>query len=185
MCEPTTIALVATAVAGGLSAYGQYQQGQVAKQVGRNNAIMAEYAAKDALRRGEEEAQAVRRRGDAIKGAQRARMAASGLELGDGTAAELLDQTDFFSLQDQNTARFNAKRDAWSARAGGAQARAQGDASASQGTLGAFGTVLGTAGSVAGKWYDMSGGATNVAPGQGVISGGSGLKLPSSKPFPY
>jgi hypothetical protein len=154
-----TYALAATAVGGGVAAYGQYQQGQTAKQVGRNNQIMAEYAAQDAQVRGEEQAQAARRRGDAIKGAQRARMAASGLDLGVGTTAELQDQTDFFSQGDQETARFNAKRDAWSLRAGGQQARAQGDASASQGNLQAFGTALTTAGQVAGKWYD-----TNSAP---------------------
>jgi serine/threonine protein kinase HipA of HipAB toxin-antitoxin module len=38
-----------------LSASSAYQQGQVAKQVGRNNATMAEYAAQDAQKRGEED----------------------------------------------------------------------------------------------------------------------------------
>lgn len=155
MCEPTTlaaVALAATAAGGTVAAVGQYQQGQVAKQVGANNQVMAEYAAKDALRRGEDEAIAARRRGDQVKGAQRARMAANGIDLGVGTAAELQDQTDFFSAGDQGTARFNASRDAWSARVGGANARAQGDAAARQATIGAFSTVLGTAGQVAGKW---------------------------------
>ena len=41
MCEPTTIMLITTAVAGGIAAKGQYEQGQMAKQVGRNNEIMA------------------------------------------------------------------------------------------------------------------------------------------------
>lgn len=158
MCEPTTIALTATALAGGMQAYGQYQQGQVAAQVGRNNQIMAEYAAQDALKRGEDEAMRARRAGDQIKGAQRASMAARGLDLGVGTAQELQDQTDFFSLSDQTTARDNAKRDAWSARVQGANARAQGDAARRQGNLASFSTLLGTAGQVSSKWRQYGGG---------------------------
>lgn len=159
MCEPVTLTtgmmvmMGATAAAGAVSAYGAYQQGQTAQKVGRNNQIMAEYAAQDALKKGDEAAAAARRRGDQIKGAQRASMAAKGLDLGVGTAADLQDQTDFFSQGDQQMARFNAKRDAWSVRTGGQQARAQGNAAASQGNLQAAGTLMSTAGQVAGKWY--------------------------------
>lgn len=117
---------------------------------------MAEYAAKDAQRRGEQEVINIRRRGDQIKGAQRAAMAARGLDLGVGTAQELQDQTDFFSASDQATTRTNAARDAWSLRTQGRNARAQGDFAAQQGTLGAFGTALGTGGQVADRWYSYT-----------------------------
>lgn len=153
MCEPTTIALVATAISGTMSAVGAYQQGQVAKQVGRNNQIMAEYAAADALRRGEQEAQAVQRKAAQLKGSQRALMASKGLDLSSGTPADILDTTDFFAESDVNTVRYNAKKDAWSSRVQGAQARAEGDAKARQGNLAAVGTLIGTGGSVADKWY--------------------------------
>lgn len=152
MCEPTTLALTATAVAGGLNAYGQYQQGQVSKQVAYNNAKMAEYAAADAQRRGEERATDALRRARAIKGTQRSRMAAAGLDLTSGTPADLLDQTDFFGDSDAATARFNGAQEAWSARAQASGLRAQGDASAQQGTLGAFSTILGTGGQVHSRW---------------------------------
>lgn len=152
-----TAVVGSTALAGGLSAYGAYQQGQVAQQVGRNNQIMAEYAAQDAQRRGEEDAIKVRQRADQVKGAQRASMAAKGLDLGVGTAGELQDQTDFFGMQDIATTRSNASRDAWSARVQGANARAQGDAAAKQANLAAFSTLLGTAGQVSGKWLQYKG----------------------------
>jgi hypothetical protein len=97
MCEATLIMMAASTV---LSAGAQYQQGQVAKQVGRNNQIMAEYAAQDALRRGEEDAQKVRQQADQLKGRQRALMAAKGLDLTEGTPADILDQTDFFGQTD-------------------------------------------------------------------------------------
>jgi hypothetical protein len=156
MCEPTTIALAASALGGTVSAIGAYQQGQVAKQVGRNNQIMAEYAAQDAQRRAGEDAIKVQQKAAQLKGAQRATMAAKGLDLGVGTQAELLDQTDFFGATDAATTRSNGNRDAWSARQQGANARAQGDAAARQGNLSAFSTVLGTAGNVASKWYDYN-----------------------------
>lgn len=157
MCEPTTLALAASAIGGTMQAVGLYQQGQVAKQVGRNNQIMAEYAAQDAIRRGDEQANKIQQQARALKGSQRASMAAKGLDLGVGTAAELQDQTDFFGAVDASTARFNAQRDAWSSRAGGANARAQGDAAARQGNLQAFGTLLTTGGQVASKWYTNKG----------------------------
>jgi len=140
-----------------VSAQAQRQQGQVAKQVGRNNQILAEQAAQDAERRGNETAMAVRRRGDQVLGAQRAAQAASGLDLNVGTAAELQDQTSFFSDTDQRTARMNAAREAWSARAQGANYRAQGDAAASNANLAATGTLIGGASQVAGRWYQYGG----------------------------
>lgn len=152
MCEPTTIALVATAVAGGISAKASYDQGQVAKQVARNNQVMGEYAAQDAQRRGEQEAQAVQRKASQLAGSQRSLMASRGLDLGVGTAADILDQTDFFAEQDRLTARDNAARDAWAYRAQGAQAMAEGRAAARNANLQAAGTLLGTTGQVADKW---------------------------------
>lgn len=157
MCEPATIALAASAIGGTMSAVGAYQQGQVAKATGRNNQIMAEYAAKDSIRRGDEQANKIQQQARALKGSQRASMAAKGLDLNVGTSAELQDQTDFFGDTDASTARFNASRDAWSSRAGGANARAQGDAAARQGNLQAFGTLLSTGGQVASKWYSNKG----------------------------
>ena len=154
MCNPAVIPLAAAA----FSAYGTYQQGQAAKQVGRNNQIMAEYAARDAERRGEEDAMKVRRQADQIKGAQRSRMAAAGLDLGVGTAAELQDQTDFFGLQDISTTRNNARKAAWSARATGQQEAAMGDFTARNSNLAAFSTLLGGASQAAGKWNTYKGG---------------------------
>lgn len=152
MCDPTSLALAATVVSAAISAGSAYQQGQTAKKMANYNATMAEYAAVDAQRRGEQEVQAVQRRAAAIKGSQRSLMASRGLDLGEGTPAEIVDQTDFFGEQDINTARDNAKREAWSLRARRGQELFAGDAAARQGNLQAAGTLIGSAGSVAGKW---------------------------------
>lgn len=153
MCAPLLVLAMAAVAAGtAMSAYGQYQQGQAARQTARNNQIMGEYAAQDAQARGEEDAMAVSRKGEQLKGAQRSRMAASGIDLGVGTAADIQDQTDFFAQQDVNTARSNARRDAWAFRAQGANAAAQGRFAAQQGQLQAFSTLLSGAGQVASMW---------------------------------
>ena len=154
----TAASLAASVGAGVMSASSSYQQGQVAKQVGRNNETMAAYAAADALRRGDEEAAKVQRQASQLKGAQRASLAARGLDINAGTAGEIQDQTDFFSQIDQGTARNNAARDAWSLRYQGANARAEGEFAAKQSRTKAFSTLLATGGQVSDRWMSMSGG---------------------------
>jgi hypothetical protein len=149
MCELTTIIMIGAAVT---SAYAANEQGKTSKKIARNNQIMAEYAADDAKKKGEENAIAVRRKGDAIASAQRTRLAAAGLDLNVGTAADLVDTTNFFKDQDVATTRNNAARDAWGYRAQGANYRAQGDAAAANGQLSALGSVLGGAAQVSGQW---------------------------------
>jgi len=152
LSPPMAIAMGLSAGAGVMGAASSYQQGQVQKQVARNNATMAEYAAQDAQRRGEEDAAAISRKAAGLKGTQRALMAARGLDLGVGTAAEIQDQTDFFGETDAATARFNASRDAWAYRAQGQDMMQQGKWAARNANAQAFSTLLGTAGSVASKW---------------------------------
>lgn len=135
-----------------LSASSAYQQGQVAKQTAANNAQMAEVAAQDAQRRGEEEATAVQRKGAALKSAQRVSLAAKGLDLGYGTAADLQDQTDFFTQSDVATTRANAAREAWNIRARGQQALATGKADSLNAMYQAGGSLLSGAGMVSDKW---------------------------------
>jgi hypothetical protein len=149
---PAALALGSMAGASVMSAAATYQQGQVQKQIAQNNAVMSEYAAQDAQRRGEEDAMAIQRRASQLSGTQRAVMAGRGLDLETGTAADILDQTDFFAQQDVNTARYNAARDAWSYRARGQQGLYEGRAAARNASMQAAGTLLGTAGSVADKW---------------------------------
>lgn len=156
MCEPTTIAMIAMAAGTAVSAKASYDQGQVAKQVARNNAQMADVAAQDAVRRGEEEAMAVQRKGAALKSAQRVNLASKGLDLTYGTAADLQDQTDFFTQSDVATTRDNARREAWNLRARGQQALAIGKADAQNASMQAAGTLLTGSGQVANKWYSYN-----------------------------
>lgn len=153
MTAAQAITLAATVGGTVLSASSAYQQGQVAKATARNNATMAEYAAQDAQRRGEEEAAAVQRKGASLKSAQRVNLASKGLDLNYGTAADLQDQTDFFTQSDVATTRTNAAREAWNMRARGQQVLAQGKADALNSMYSAAGSLLGGAGQVSDKWY--------------------------------
>lgn len=156
-----TVSLIGT----GMSAYGMYQQSKAQQsmasynaQVAENNAKVADIQAQDAIRRGDEEANAIRRNADMLKGSQRASMAAKGLDLAEGTAAELQDQTDFFSLVDQGTARNNAQKEAWGIRVGATNYR--NEAAMQRATaksinpgMAAATSLIGGAGQVADRWY--------------------------------
>jgi hypothetical protein len=146
------LALAATIGGTALSAGSAYQQGQVAEKTAANNAQMAEYAAQDAQRRGEEDAAAIQRKGAALKSAQRVSLASKGLDLGYGTAADLQDQTDFFTQSDVATTRTNAGREAWNSRARGQAMLSQGRADATNAMMQAGGSLLSGAGMVADKW---------------------------------
>jgi hypothetical protein len=159
VCSPT-IALVALAAgSGALSTYSTFQQASAAKQTAKVNATLADRAAADALARGEKQAMDLRRQGSLMMGSQRAALAARGLDLQEGTPADLQDQTDFFSQSDQATARTNARKEAagYMTQAGGYRTQA----SAINPALSAGGTLLGSASAVAGHWYSLNpGGAT-------------------------
>jgi hypothetical protein len=152
MTAAQAISLGTTLAGGALSAVGAINQASVARQVAANNAKMAEWAAQDAQRRGENEADSIRRKGASLKSTQRAVMAGKGLDISYGTAADIQDQTDFFTQSDIATTRTNARREAWNLRAQGQQALAMGKADSLNSMLAAGGSLLGTAGTVAGKW---------------------------------
>ncbi len=154
MCVAAPIIMMAmSAASAGISAVSAMNQADAAQQVASNNAQMAEYAAQDAQRRGEQDAMAIQRKGAAVKSSQRVALASKGLDLSYGTAADLQDQTDFFAQSDTATARDNAAREAWSLRARGQAERAKGDFAASNGMLSAAGSLIGGAGQVASRWY--------------------------------
>lgn len=149
----SAIALGATVGSGLLSAMSAYQQGQVMSQVGRNNQILAEQAAKSAQRAGDEQVSMIRRQASLLKGQQRATMAARNLDLTEGTAQELQDQADFFEEYDVATARQNTANEVARLRSQGAMARAEGVAGQQQANMTALASLMGTGGKVADRWY--------------------------------
>lgn len=159
MCVPlAAAALVASIASAGMAAYGAYQQSSVQKAVAKNNANIADAAATSATQRGEEQAQQAQRQARQMTGAQRAGFASRGLDLGAGTPADMLEQTNFFGQSDAATARTNGRQDAWGYKTQGANYIAQ--ANAQNPGMALTGSLLGSAGSVADRWNAWKGAGT-------------------------
>ncbi|MCQ8103537.1 hypothetical protein NP590_05415 [Methylomonas sp. SURF-2] len=116
---PWAIAALA-AVSAGLSAYSASEQADAQKkaanyqaQVDAENAKIALYNRSDALQRGELEAQKTMREQAQLIGTQRAALAASGVDVTQGSALDLLASTRFLSQEEVETIQSNAAREAW------------------------------------------------------------------------
>ncbi len=125
------------------------------------NARMSESAAQSTLLTGQRQEQQSRIATANLKGTQRASMAANGIDLGEGTAAQVLTSTDVLGEVDANTIQANAVRAAWGQRAQGVNQTNQAlmsraSADTINPTTASFTSLLGSAGSVATSWYSMS-----------------------------
>lgn len=166
MCEP---GLIISAVGTAISAYGQMQQGKAARGqaeyqagVARNNKIMADRAAEDAIERGKVSERNQRYKTQQLIGEQRAVLAANGVVVDQGSALDITTDTAGIGELDALTIRSNATREALGFRQRaynyGAEADlavARGSAAQREGTAAAFGTLLSGTGKVASKWYKI------------------------------
>jgi len=125
MCDPISMT-IATVASTALGAYGQIQAGQQAQAaanynaaVARNNEIIAGRQAEDALKRGQVAEDEQRRRTRAMAGTQRAALAASGVQLDQGSPVDILSDTAQFGELDALTIRNNAEREAYGYRVQG------------------------------------------------------------------
>lgn len=149
----------------GMQAFGAYSNSKAAKtaygaqaQIAANNAQIAGWQADDAMARGRRTASTIRLKANQVKGSQRAAMAANGVDLGEGSALQILADTDLFAGIDANTAMDNAAKEAWAIRnqAAGFTAesnllKARGDAESPGFAL--AGSLITGAGRVASSWY--------------------------------
>lgn len=169
MCEPATLSLIAGIGGTALSAVGAIQQGNAQADaaryqaaVDRNNAILANRSARDALQRSQADEQAQRRKTADALGRARAAYASRGVEGGFGSPLATLGDIAQFGELDAKTIRTNAEREAL-----GYEAQAMNftssalfkEKSASNyttaGFLNAGSTALSGASSVAKSWYSM------------------------------
>lgn len=139
---------------------GEKQGYEYQSQVARNNAQLSEWQAQDALTRGVNTRQQIQLKGAQIEGTQRAVIASRNVALNEGSALNLLTDTQFGTARDANIATDNANKEAWALRnqaafdtsnSGFLKARAD----STSPMLDAAGTALTTAGRVASSWYTM------------------------------
>ena len=128
--------------------------------VDRNNQIIANRQAEDALRRGEKEEKQHRLKIEQLKGRQKTVFAASGVETDSGSALDILSDTAEIGELEALTIRNNAEREAYGHRvqANNFGASAQNRLLAADNTTRAagfsgFSTLLSGAGSVADQFY--------------------------------
>jgi hypothetical protein len=149
----------------GASAYGAYSSSQASKaaynaqaQIAENNAQLAEWQAEDATARGSVAASDQGLKTNQLKGTQRARMAANGVDLGVGSAQQILTDTDYFGAIDRARIVDNAAREAWGYRSQGTNFDSNANllrqrAAAESPFLSAGTSLLTSAGKVSSNWY--------------------------------
>lgn len=105
-----------------LRAQGQYQKQQAYAQAGLN-----ELYAKDVEAKGRRASLRVRQKANVVKGAQRAALAAQGIDVSTGTAGDILDETQTAGEMDALTTKNNAWREAFGYKTEAVRLRTEGD----------------------------------------------------------
>lgn len=142
MCEPTTI-MMGLAVAGtAMSVKSSMDQAEYQNEVAKNNAISAEYAAKDSIQRGIIEEDKQRNKTRALIARQRAALAANGIDDTTGTGGLLLADSAGMGEFDALMVRNNAMKGAYGLRVQADNFRAEGANALVKGQNDAFGTLL-------------------------------------------
>lgn len=88
-------------------------QADYQKQQYNFNATLAEEQGKDAIKRGDVAAKDYNKKIKGVIGSQRAAMAAQGVDISDGSALEIQEDTAAIGAQDMLTIKNNAWREAW------------------------------------------------------------------------
>lgn len=168
MCWMAVIPLAIAAV-GALSssqasskqAAATQQSEEIQAQTQANNATIANWDASDAITRGQQQAQQSQQNTASLASTQRATMAANGLDLTQGTPANILASTKYQGQLDTNTIQANAARQAWgyANQANNATTNSQllnFGAGQINPTQAGQTTLLGGAGQVASSWYGLN-----------------------------
>lgn len=154
MCDPRTGAKVSlsTMAAGALiDAASMFGNTLARRRAARANARFAEQRAREIRQAGAEEEAAHRRRVGQLRGRQRAALAASGLDLTEGSPLEILIGTELMSEIDARAIRANTAREAFAAEMDAFNFRTE--ASAANPFLAGAGSLLTSAPLVADRWY--------------------------------
>lgn len=174
--------IASTIAAGAVSAVGAVQQSNAQSAqakyyagVARNNEILAKRAADDARERGRIDELNQRIKTSQLVGRQRASLAANGVDVGTGSAIDLIEDTFKIGETDALTIRANAERDAsaYLAQASGFRGEAGLYDASRRNIRGALpfelaSTALSTTGTVAGQWYNWQQLSPTTKPVQNV-----------------
>jgi hypothetical protein len=130
------------ALSTGVSVVGQLQQGQAAKQAANAEARNAENLAAQTRDAAMQEAARIRKAGDRTRGAARAQLAASGIDVNSGTAVTIEDDIGTNSELDAYNTLLTGDRKATSLQDSAAISRARGKNAVTSSMLGSVSTGL-------------------------------------------
>lgn len=115
MCDPISLTIAATAVAAvgqGVGALSANSQANYEAKVAKQNARTEEASARDAIERGKTDSQRYQRQLSQQMGAQNAALAANGIDISYGSAADVRGDTAMFGREDVQTITENSFREA-------------------------------------------------------------------------
>ncbi|CAB4199493.1 hypothetical protein UFOVP1326_51 [uncultured Caudovirales phage] len=159
------LATVLQVAGGGMATRGAYDKAVSDKRaytmqagVSENNAMLADIEAGFAADRGEQAVGRSDLKHAAVKGAQRARLAANGVDLTEGSALGILADSDLYAEEDRNSIITNTANEVYGKRMQASNARSNAAmlrerADAENPWRSALGTGLGAFGTVASGWY--------------------------------
>lgn len=166
--DMATIGAVGSIYGGIVSAFGAYSSARSTKntlefqaKMSEINARQAENQAQSILYAGERQIGQITLRAGKVKSAQKASMAANGIDLGEGNAAEVVATTDLMKEIDSLTINANTVRQAWAARTQSVNYENQAllsrtSADTISPMMAAAPSMLNTATTVASSWYSNS-----------------------------
>lgn len=140
------------------AAQGRKSQLAAEAEIARINAVSAENAARSALMVGQREEQRSRLATARLKSRQQVSLASNGVDLGEGSAARMIAETDILGEIDANTIAANAVQAAWGYRTQATNFRGEAAMRSAQRSaispfLAGASSLLTSAGQVAGQWY--------------------------------
>lgn len=152
---------IASAVGSFASASAQRSSLGAQAAIANINARIAELGAQSVLNQGKQQVAQTTLKYGALKSSQRAALAANGVDLGVGNAAEIQASTDIMKETDANTIKANAIRSAWGYRTQAANYQSdalmkKAQASGISPGVSAATSLLGSAGQVSSSWYKMN-----------------------------
>ena len=185
----TVVSVVATAASTALGVVSSVQQGKAAQaqanyqaEINRRNAAKAQANADDKRQEGIEETRMTRLKTAQKIGLQQASLAANGVDVSEGTALDMIEDTSAMGELDALTTRYNYEKQAlaYEEQAGNFNNQANLDIFAGQnayksGLMNAVSTGVGGLGktaSVASKWYGNNSLGNNTIKPRTKVSGG-------------
>lgn len=128
-----------------LGAVQSYEQGKYLNKVAKTNAGISERAGRDAVKRGDIDADEQRQQTGQLIGAQRTAFAANGVDVNSGSAGQVQNDAAALGELDALTLVNNAAREAYGYQVQAMDQRQQGKLAKYQGKMDAIGSILGGA----------------------------------------